>query len=77
MCVRAVVSDLTVPNVLWYENASGGTALASNALLQHNKTYFASQIINGCESELRSETKVVVNDPIISTFSGKSSFLRG
>ena len=77
VCVGAVVSDLTVPNVLWYENASGGTALASNALLQHNKTYFASQIINGCESELRSETKVVVNDPIISTLSGKSSFCAG
>ena len=45
-----------------------------NALLEHNKTYYAAGFINGCIGDIRSETKVVINDPEISTKSGKVEF---
>lgn len=77
VCFGAVVSSLTVPDVIWYDTASGGVALTDDTLLEHNKTYYASQFINGCESELRSETKVVVNNPVVSTLSTETSFCVG
>lgn len=74
VCDGATIADLGVPNVVWYETATGGSPLADDALLKHNTPYFAASVVNGCVGELRSETKVVVNNPIISTANGKTSF---
>jgi hypothetical protein len=47
----ATVANLvaTGQNVLWFSAASGGTPLPASTLLA-NGTYYASQILNGCES---------------------------
>ncbi|WAC42525.1 gliding motility-associated C-terminal domain-containing protein [Pedobacter sp. SL55] len=46
------VADLLAAGtaILWYENSTGGTALDVNTLLVHDKVYYASQTIDGCES---------------------------
>ena len=73
VCKGATVADLDA-NVVWYSAATGGSPLANDAVLAHNTPYFAASIVNGCNGELRSETKVVVNDPVISTVSGNTTF---
>ena len=73
VCKGATVADLDT-NVVWYSAATGGSPLANDAVLAHNTPYFAASIVNGCVGELRSETKVVVNDPVISTVSGNTTF---
>ncbi len=77
VCKGATVADLSVPNVVWYNVATGGSPLADNTILAHNNTYFAASVLNGCIGELRSETKVVVNDPEIRTVSGITTFCPG
>uniref|UniRef100_UPI00404ABE10 virginiamycin B lyase family protein n=1 Tax=Flavobacterium sp. TaxID=239 RepID=UPI00404ABE10 len=49
----ATVADLTPSpdaTILWYDAATGGTALATNTVLTAG-TYYVSQIANGCESD--------------------------
>lgn len=77
VCKGAAVADLGVTNVVWYNVATGGSPLADNTILAHNNTYFAASVLNGCIGELRSETKVVVNDPEISTVTGITTFCAG
>ena len=74
VCNGATVADLNVADVVWYNAATGGSPLANDAVLAHNTPYFAASVVNGCIGELRSETKVVVNDPVISTVSGNTTF---
>lgn len=38
-------------NIKWYDALTNGNLLVNTALLQNNTTYYASQTINGCESE--------------------------
>ncbi len=42
---------ITGQNIKWYDAAAAGTLLPNTTLLQNNTTYYASQSINGCESE--------------------------
>ena len=42
---------ITGQNIKWYDALTNGNLLANTSLLQDGKTYFASQTINGCESE--------------------------
>ena len=46
------IADILVTgsNIQWYETQTSGTPLAPSALLLDGQTYFASQIIEGCES---------------------------
>ena len=74
VCKDATVANLAVPDVVWYEAVTGGNPLPETTLLKHNTTYYAASVVNGCVGSLRSETKVVVNDPVISTVSGKTTF---
>ncbi len=74
VCKGATVANLGIADVVWYEAATGGSPLADDFVLAHNTPYFAASVVNGCIGDLRSETKVVVNDPIISTASGKTTF---
>ena len=77
VCKDATVADLGVADVVWYETITGGSPLPNTTVLKHNTPYFAASVVNGCEGDLRSETKVVVNDPVISTASGNTTFCAG
>jgi gliding motility-associated-like protein len=43
--------SITGQNIKWYDSLTAGNLLPNTALLQDGKTYYASQTINGCESE--------------------------
>jgi gliding motility-associated-like protein len=45
-------------NIKWYDALTAGAVLPNNTLLQNGKTYYASQTINGCESN---RTPITVN----------------
>ncbi len=42
---------ITGQNIKWYDAATAGTLLPKTTLLQNGVTYYATQTINGCESE--------------------------
>lgn len=42
--------QVTGQNILWYNAQTGGTLLPITTVLQNGTTYYASQTINGCES---------------------------
>lgn len=54
-CYSATVSDLIAngSQIQWYSSPTGGTALITNTNLINNTTYYASQTIDGCESQDR------------------------
>ena len=65
-CNASTVGDLVasplytspqVAEILWYDSPTGGTALSPSVLL-NNGTYYASQLVNNCESLTRSATTV-------------------
>ena len=45
---------ITGTNIKWYDALNNGNLIANTASLQNGKTYYASQTINGCESERNS-----------------------
>ncbi|WP_348824544.1 T9SS type B sorting domain-containing protein [Flavobacterium aestuarii] len=59
---NAKISDINITgqNIKWYDELTAGTLLTNTALLENNKTYFASQTI-GCESD-RTSVLIQVND---------------
>ncbi|RAJ18212.1 gliding motility-associated C-terminal domain-containing protein [Olleya aquimaris] len=64
-CDNATVADLTATgnSIQWYDDATGGVALADTTVLVDGENYFASQIdpVTGCESSTRSEVIVTIN----------------
>jgi gliding motility-associated-like protein len=65
-CSAATVSDLSasplyispqIASILWYDTPTGGTALNPTTLITSG-TYYASQMVNGCESATRAATTV-------------------
>ncbi|OYX80209.1 MAG: hypothetical protein B7Y83_18715, partial [Flavobacteriales bacterium 32-34-25] len=50
---NATIANLSISgsNLKWYEDSTNGTVLAETILLQNNKTYYATQTLNNCESE--------------------------
>ena len=62
-CGNATVANLTATGtaVKWYAAATGGTALASTAVLTDGSMYYASQTVNGCESTARTMVTVEIN----------------
>ncbi|RZJ73438.1 MAG: hypothetical protein EOO45_10075, partial [Flavobacterium sp.] len=62
-CGNATVANLTATGtaVKWYAAATGGTALASTAVLTDGSMYYASQTLNGCESVARTMVTVEIN----------------
>jgi len=68
-CSAATVSDLIasplyispqIASILWYDTPTGGTALNPTTLLT-NGTYYAAQMVNGCESLTRVASIVSIN----------------
>ncbi len=52
---------VTGQDIQWYTNPFGGTLLPVNTPLINGTTYYASQTINGCESQDRFPVIVQVN----------------
>ncbi|HTG67262.1 MAG TPA: T9SS type B sorting domain-containing protein [Flavobacterium sp.] len=54
-CIQqnAPINNITITgqNVKWYDALTNGNLLSNATSLQNGKTYYASQTINGCESE--------------------------
>ncbi len=74
-CSASTVSDLSaiplyispqIASILWYDNPTGGTALNPTTLLS-NGTYYASQMVNGCESATREATIVSITQSTTNT----------
>ncbi|MEY3127394.1 MAG: hypothetical protein RL273_1575, partial [Bacteroidota bacterium] len=74
-CSAATVSDLSasplyispqIASILWYDTPTGGTALNPTTLL-NNGTYYASQMVNGCESATRAATTVTITPSTTNT----------
>ena len=63
-CDSATVSDLsaTGTTIQWYDDVTGGTALAGTVSLIDGDTYYATQIdaTNGCESSVRFEVTATI-----------------
>ncbi|RED23827.1 gliding motility-associated-like protein [Flavobacterium cutihirudinis] len=43
--------QITGQNIKWYDALTNGSFLPNSTLLENGKTYYASQTINGCESD--------------------------
>ena len=60
--------SVTGTGIIWYNAASGGSVLSSTTLLVTGTTYYASQTLNGCESQDRlAVTVTVTQTPTILT----------
>ncbi|WP_286443032.1 MULTISPECIES: MBG domain-containing protein [unclassified Myroides] len=61
---QPTIASLSVEGtaVKWYNAPVGGTVYASTTPLQDGNTYYASQKLNNCESEVRTAVEVVVED---------------
>ncbi|MBJ2125964.1 MBG domain-containing protein [Flavobacterium sp. IB48] len=77
-CNEAIVNDLkaTGTNVKWYSQASGGSSLASNTALVSGNTYYASQTVNGCESD-RTSVSVSISSTQAPTAQSPQNFIIG
>ncbi|WP_233266094.1 MBG domain-containing protein [Myroides fluvii] len=66
------IADLEVEGtaVKWYDAPVGGTLLTNATALQDGNTYYASQKLNNCESDVRTAVRTLVEDilpaPIVS-----------
>ncbi|MCX6183902.1 MAG: T9SS type A sorting domain-containing protein [Flavobacterium sp.] len=63
MAQGSTIANLAVTgqNIQWYSTPFGGTPLALNTPLVNGTTYYASQTINGCESQNRFPVIVQIN----------------
>jgi alpha-tubulin suppressor-like RCC1 family protein len=63
ICEGATIEQLIVSgtNIQWYEQSTGGTPLANTTVLVGDKSYFATQTSNECESTTRLMVTVNVN----------------
>ena len=68
-CSTATISDLIasplyispqIASILWYDTPTGGTALNPTSLITSG-TYYAAQMVNGCESITRVASIVSIN----------------
>lgn len=61
---NATISDIKIngQNIKWYDSFTTGTNLSESTPLEHGTIYYASQTINGCESE-RSSITINVLEP--------------
>ncbi len=72
-----VISDLQTNevNVVWYDQPTGGNAYDPADSLTNGLTYYASQIVDGCESSTRLEVEVLIEDtPTPTTSAATQSF---
>ena len=68
-CIGATVQNLKVISsdmeIVWYATPHGGTPLSINHLLDSGATYYAAQRIGYCESQVRKEVKVRIDNNMV------------
>jgi hypothetical protein len=64
-CNFATIADLEADGdmILWYDTETGGEALAEDTPLIDSVTYYAAQVIDGCESTERTTVYAYINAP--------------
>lgn len=68
--------QITGQNIKWYSNQTAGTIVSATTVLQDKATYYASQTINGCESE-RVPVKINIQVTFPPTGNANQSFCTG
>lgn len=68
---------ITGQNITWYNLNNGGIQLSNSTLLQNGVTYYASQNIDGCESQNRLPVEVNISNPIEPTFDALENICYG
>ncbi|MDO9274988.1 MAG: choice-of-anchor L domain-containing protein, partial [Lutibacter sp.] len=70
------VADLvaTGNNIQWYEDATGGSVLATTVTLINGEDYYATQTIGNCESISRFKVDVTISNPNAPTGDASQSF---
>lgn len=59
---------ITGTDIIWYDSLTGNTILPTSTLLQNGVTYYASQTVNGCESQ----TRLAVSIQLINTLNANN-----
>ena len=76
-CIQenATISNITITgqNIKWYNTITNGTLLANISPLQSGTTYYASQTIDGCESE-RVPVSISIKNTVAPTGNGSQTF---
>ena len=67
---------ITGQNIKWYNAQTAGTLLPSTTILQNNGVYYASQTINGCESD-RIPVTVNIQNTLVPTGDANQPFCAG
>ncbi|NRT16167.1 uncharacterized protein (UPF0210 family) [Flavobacterium sp. 28A] len=77
-CNETIVNNLQPSGTAfkWYSQASGGSSLANNTFLVSGTTYYASQTIDGCESE-RAAVAVSISSTVAPTAQSPQNFIIG
>ncbi|WP_175514009.1 T9SS type B sorting domain-containing protein [Flavobacterium degerlachei] len=72
---NATLANISImgQNIKWYANITDATTTPTTTLLQNDVTYYASQTVNGCESE-RTPIFVIVHDINTPTASSPQTF---
>lgn len=73
-CGSATIADLSAigTNIKWYASSTGGTPLVPTTTLVNGGSYYATQTITGCESQIRTLVNVSILPQTISP-SGNST----
>ena len=79
LCTDSKISSIaaTGTGLKWYTAATGGNLYDANSFLTSGVTYYASQMINGCESPTRLAVRVNLPEPVVITTSGPVTFCSG
>jgi large repetitive protein len=68
--------QITGDQIKWYDELNNGSLVTKTTNLQNGKIYYASQTINGCESEKFGVTVSIVNTPSVPTANANQSFCK-
>lgn len=68
--------QITGDLVKWYDSVTNGNLLSTSKTLEDGKIYYASQTVNGCESERFGVTISIVNTPTAPTGNGNQAFCK-
>jgi gliding motility-associated-like protein len=60
--------NISGTNIIWYDSANGNNILPNSTYLTNGITYYASQIVNGCESQ----TRLAVTIQLINTLNANN-----
>ena len=76
-CIQqnAIINNIIITgqNIKWYDAVTAGTVLTNDTPLQNGITYYASQTINGCESE-RAPVTIQIQNTAAPTGNGRQTF---